>query len=211
MLAFFIDGALRVIRPLADRFDLSAIVFAQIKTPRFATQFFIIAFFACIFALARTSPRFWCRYLCPAGAFLSLFNKVAVLRRFLPAKKFGLCEFGPTEKDQLDCISCDRCRYEVVPPAEPARLTHADDMRTSLLCRTLVISVLVVAVLISAMSIDRLVTVLPAYEDYTASSIASPGQPRDVDLQRIEDLIRQNKLSDREAEFYKKLDQPPVN
>jgi len=155
--------------------------------------------------------RFWCRYLCPAGAFLSLFNKLAVLRRFLPARKFGRCEFGLTAKDQLDCISCDRCRYELIPPAQPARLTHADDMKTSLLSRTLVLSVLTVAVLISAVSIDRLVTVLPAYEDYTASSIASGGQPRDVDLRRIEDLIRQNKLSDREAEFYRKLDQHPAN
>jgi len=155
--------------------------------------------------------RFWCRYLCPAGAFLSLFNKVALLRGFLPAKKFGRCEFGLTVKDQLDCIACDRCRYEVVPPTEPARLTHADDMKTALLSRTLILSVLTVAVLISAVSIDRLVTVLPAYEDYTASSIDSGGQPRDVDLQRIEDLIRQKKLSDREAEFYKKLDQHPAN
>jgi hypothetical protein len=48
---------------------------------------------------------------------------------------------------------------------------------------------------------------MPAYEDYTASSIASGGRPRDVDLRRIEDLIRQKKLSDREAEFYKRLDQ----
>ena len=155
--------------------------------------------------------RFWCRYLCPAGAFLSLFNKVAILRRFLPAKKFGRCEFGVTAKDQLDCIHCDRCRYQAVPLTRPARLAHTDNVKLGMLSRSLVLSALAVAVLVSAVSVDRLVEVLPAYEDYAASSIASGGQPRDVDLQRVEDLIRQRKLSDREAEFYRKVEQQPIN
>ena len=34
-------------------------------------------------------PRFWCRYVCPVGAFLSLFNNVVILKRYLPAKRFG--------------------------------------------------------------------------------------------------------------------------
>jgi hypothetical protein len=150
--------------------------------------------------------RFWCRYLCPAGAFLSLFNKVAILRRLLPAKKFGRCEFGLTAKDQLDCIYCDRCRYQLAPPTRSARLAHTDNMKLGLLSRGLVLSALAVAILVSAVSIDRLVEVLPTSEDYPVSSIASGGQPRYVDRQRVEDLIRQKRLSDREAEFYRKLD-----
>jgi NosR/NirI family transcriptional regulator, nitrous oxide reductase regulator len=55
--------------------------------------------------------RIWCRYLCPTGAFLSLFNLAGWLQRFLPAKKFGRCEFGLTGRDRLDCIHCDRCRH----------------------------------------------------------------------------------------------------
>jgi NosR/NirI family nitrous oxide reductase transcriptional regulator len=55
--------------------------------------------------------RLWCRYLCPTGAFLSLFNLGGWLQRFLPAKKFGRCEFGLTGRDRLDCIYCDRCRH----------------------------------------------------------------------------------------------------
>jgi len=155
--------------------------------------------------------RFWCRYLCPAGAFLSLFNKVAILRRFLPARKFVRCEFGLTAKDQLDCIHCDRCRYQAVPPTKPARLAHTDNVKLGMLSRSLVLSALAVAVLVSAVSVDRLVEVLPAYEDYAASSIASGGQARDVDLQRVEDLIRQKRLSDREAEFYRKVEPQPIN
>ncbi|MCF7973522.1 MAG: 4Fe-4S binding protein [Phycisphaerae bacterium] len=56
--------------------------------------------------------RFWCRVLCPTGAFLSLLNRCAWLQRLLPAKKFGRCEFGLTGRDHMDCIYCDRCRYE---------------------------------------------------------------------------------------------------
>ncbi len=55
--------------------------------------------------------RLWCRYLCPTGAFLSLFNRAGWLGRLLPAKKFGRCEFGLGGRDHFDCIHCDRCRY----------------------------------------------------------------------------------------------------
>jgi hypothetical protein len=43
---------------------------------------------------------------------LSLFNLAGWLGRFLPAKKFGRCEFGLGGRDHLDCIHCDRCRYD---------------------------------------------------------------------------------------------------
>jgi len=55
--------------------------------------------------------RFWCRYLCPVGAFLSLLNHVCLLRRWMPRQRFGKCEFGLTAGDRLDCIYCDRCRH----------------------------------------------------------------------------------------------------
>ncbi len=66
--------------------------------------------------------RIWCRYLCPTGAFLSLFNLAGWLGRFLPAKKFGRCEFGLGGRDHLDCIHCDRCRYDspLIPTREEA-------------------------------------------------------------------------------------------
>lgn len=66
--------------------------------------------------------RVWCRYLCPTGAFLSLFNLAGWLGRFLPTKKFGRCEFGLNGRDHLDCIHCDRCRYNspLIPTREEA-------------------------------------------------------------------------------------------
>jgi predicted membrane-bound spermidine synthase/Na+-translocating ferredoxin:NAD+ oxidoreductase RnfG subunit len=212
IVAFFVsrDRTTLSVDPLINVFGIQLLL-SDIRWPTLNWQSLSPLILASILAGSVFYTRFWCRYLCPAGAFLSLFNKVAILRRFLPAKKFGRCEFGLTEKDQLDCIYCDRCRYQVVPLTRPARLTHTDTMKLGLLSRSLVLSAMAVAVLVSAVSIDRLAEVLPAYEDYPASSIVSGGQPRDVDLQRVEDLIRQKKLSDREAEFYKELDQQPVN
>jgi len=156
--------------------------------------------------------RFWCRYLCPVGAFLSLLNNLTLLKRFLPAKKFGRCEFGLTAKDNMDCLYCDKCRYSAgrltaaakVPVAEeyPLRPTYAP---TKVMSRYLVVAVLVLAAFVSTVSVRRFLQIIPADFGRPAISLASVGQPRDVDLHRIRTMIRQKKLSDREAEFYKKL------
>jgi ferredoxin len=140
--------------------------------------------------------RFWCRYVCPAGAFLSVLNGVAVLKRFLPAKKYGQCPFGLTGKDNMDCIQCDKCRFETLdrPAAEGRK-----GAKVFLAC------VLVVAILTSAVSVGRFLEVLPAGAGAAAVS-ASGGQPRDVDIQRVRTLIREKRLSDKEAEFYKRTD-----
>jgi len=157
--------------------------------------------------------RFWCRYLCPVGAFLSLLNNVVILKRYVPTKKFGRCEFGLTAKDQMDCIYCDKCRYQakaaVRDPAlrEPKeRLLHPDYARMKPLSRFFIVAVLVVAVFVATTSVSRFLQVIPTGLDYAATLSASGGEPRDVDMQRIRTLIEQNKLSDREAEFYKKVE-----
>jgi len=150
--------------------------------------------------------RFWCRYLCPVGAFLSLFNNIAILKRFLPQKKFGRCEFGLTGKDQTDCIYCDKCRYEAKAIPKEQALPRPVYAPAKLLSQYLVVAVLVVAVLVSAVSVSRFMQVLPAGLQHPTASAASGGEPRDVDLEQIRTMIRQGKLSDKEAEFYKKVE-----
>jgi Na+-translocating ferredoxin:NAD+ oxidoreductase RnfG subunit len=149
--------------------------------------------------------RFWCRYLCPVGAFLSLLNNVVLLKRFVPAKRFGRCEFGLTAEDHMDCLYCDKCRYEAkVAVAEeyPPRPAYAP---TRLMARYLVVAVLVLAAFVSTISVRRFLQIIPADFGQSAVSLASGGQPRDVDLRRIRTMIRQKKLSNRKAEFYKEL------
>jgi predicted membrane-bound spermidine synthase/Na+-translocating ferredoxin:NAD+ oxidoreductase RnfG subunit len=150
--------------------------------------------------------RFWCRYLCAVGAFLSLFNKVIILQRYVPVKKFGNCEFGLTGKDQMDCIYCDRCRYQAkaaVKKEHMPRLHHAPEKAVS---RYFVIGVLIAAIFISTVSISRFSQVIGAGIGKSAGAQSAGGEPRDVDLQRIRTMIEQNRLSDREAEFYKKVE-----
>ena len=160
--------------------------------------------------------RFWCWYLCPVGAFLSLLNRAAILRRALPARRFGRCEFGLTAKDRMDCLYCDRCRYETktaVMENRPQRLRlprpffgKRRGLPTKLMSRYFVVGVLAAAALVSAVSVKRFLQVIPAGFGQAAISASAAGQPRDVDIQRIRTMIRQRKLSDKEAEFYKKVD-----
>jgi hypothetical protein len=149
--------------------------------------------------------RFWCRYLCPVGAFLSLLNNVVLLRRMLPAKKFGRCEFGLTTKEHMDCLYCDKCRFEAKVSVAEEYALRPRYAPTKLMSRYLVVGVFVLAALVSTVSVHRFLQIIPADLAQPAVSLAAGGQPRDVDLQRIRTMIGQKKLSNREAEFYKKV------
>lgn len=59
--------------------------------------------------------RFFCRNLCPAGAFLALLNRVTLLRRWLPKPRTGRCDLGVRHHHDLDCICCDRCHHATSP------------------------------------------------------------------------------------------------
>jgi hypothetical protein len=63
-------------------------------------------------ALSLVFRRFWCRNLCPAGAFLALLNRVQLLRRIVPRTQPGRCDLGVRSVRDLDCLCCDRCRRE---------------------------------------------------------------------------------------------------
>jgi len=164
----------------------------------------LIAAIALIFSVFYT--RFWCQYICPVGAFLSLLNKVVILKRLAPAKRFGSCEFGLTGKDQMDCLYCDRCRYQAKAAVKKEHLARPHHEAAKLQPRYFLVGVLLVAVLISTVSVSRLLQVIPASFGQSASPQLAGGKPRDVDLQRIRTMIGQNRLSDHEAEFYKKAE-----
>jgi len=55
--------------------------------------------------------RFWCRNLCPAGAFLALLNGVQLFKRWLPRTEPARCDLGVRRTGELDCLCCDRCRH----------------------------------------------------------------------------------------------------
>jgi len=64
-----------------------------------------------VLLLAIGFRRFWCRNLCPAGAFLSLLNGLRLLRKHRPPTRPSRCDLGVQTGSELDCIGCDRCRH----------------------------------------------------------------------------------------------------
>ena len=147
--------------------------------------------------------RFWCRYLCPAGAFLSLLNHFTLLKRWLPAKRFGRCEFGLTMSEHVDCIHCDRCRYLATGDGDARSCVSTERTRP----HPFLAVVVLVGVLVVGVSISQFRRVMPTVLEGPAATVGAAGVPRDVDLQRIRTLIEQGRLSNKEAEHYKKLDE----
>ncbi len=45
-----------------------------------------LVIFGAVIALGRLAPRFWCRYLCPLGALLSLVSPLGLFRRRVSAE-----------------------------------------------------------------------------------------------------------------------------
>jgi len=87
------ETGLTLVKPLAEAADLTGLVMVQVKPPRYATQIFILGFFAALFGLAWLAPRAWCRWLCPAGALLGLFSGRPLIRRRVSSdcNQCGLC------------------------------------------------------------------------------------------------------------------------
>lgn len=150
--------------------------------------------------------RFWCRYLCPAGAFLSLFNKITILRHLLPARHYGNCEFGVTAADRLDCIYCDRCRGGFKAPTERADSYVPASPPAKALSRYLVLAAAITAIYASGLAVVRFNRLMHFTGSRASAISASGGQPRDVDLRKIEKMIKEKKLSDKEADYYKKIE-----
>ncbi len=170
--------------------------------------FYSVIIFIIVAALAGSIfyTRFWCRYLCPAGAFLSLLNNLAIFKRYLPEKRFGKCEFGLTPVDNMDCLYCDKCRYESQKAPVKKHVSLTGDVSAIFWNKSLLIAVVVTAGFLSFVSLRRFSQVVSVSFERPVVSSFSGGQPRDVDVQHVRNKIAENKLSDKEADFYKKID-----
>ena len=78
-----------------------------------------IALFVGVFALSLLGRRFWCRYVCPSGALLSVFNRFRVGERKVDSncincnKCIEICPFDAIQEDfhtrTDDCTYCQTC------------------------------------------------------------------------------------------------------
>ncbi|MBN2307467.1 MAG: 4Fe-4S binding protein [Candidatus Hydrogenedentes bacterium] len=160
-----------------------------------------IAITAAVMALAILYRRFWCRNLCPAGAFLALLNRANLLGRIpgrvgriVPGTRPAHCDLGVRHARELDCIRCDRCRYADAAARGPEEAPHSDGW--------LVLVFSCAVIVLAAVFCDAAVSNLRS-ELEPEVIVRSTGAARDVDTGRIQRMIERGELSDHEADFYR--------
>ena len=108
------DGFLAMVAELPVSLRVDGLTMLQLPVQRFAHQWFLVAFFLTVFAASRLVPRFWCRYLCPAGAVLALCSHRPIVRR----RVTDAC---------IDCGQCQRqCPMGAIDGRDPRRTAHGE-------------------------------------------------------------------------------------
>lgn len=112
------------VRPAAAALGWMGLATLSYQQPLYYQSLLTATIFAGIVGLGALASRFWCRYLCPLGALLSLLSPLGRLRRAVAPEcpACGLCQkacpMGAAEEGQAtrapECIQCRTC-VEVCP------------------------------------------------------------------------------------------------
>lgn len=114
-----INLLLDLLRPLHKAFGWTSLVHLHYFQPVFYMSAITLLIFGIIIGLNFLVPRFWCRYLCPLGAFLSLISPLGFFKR----RVSEACN---------ECMKCHkRCPMGAIP--ENPRTTHLPEC---IQCRT---------------------------------------------------------------------------
>jgi len=187
LLALVLGFALRRDLGLADADPLNAI-FSPLRSPLALSAGLAVLLLSVVYR------RFWCRNLCPAGAFLALLNGLKLTVRWWPPVRPGCCDYGVRHVRELDCILCDRCRTRAATA----------EARNPVLRAVVFYILLAGAVLYFA---PRLRT--RGEPSVPAPAAAEPGalrthRARDVDMPRLRALLDRGLLSTNEALYYRR-------
>lgn len=126
----------------------------------------------------------WCRFLCPVGAFLNLFNRPAGWLGRVPPRAYGSCDLGVLAPEDIDCLQCNRCVRQTGDVAAPPR--------SSARVFWVVMGVLVAGVVLGlAQGLSR----------GAADPGISPGVRR-VDVEQVLRQMDEGRLSNHEAQYW---------
>jgi MauM/NapG family ferredoxin protein len=133
-----INLLLDLFRPLFQAFGWMTWSHLHYPQPVYYMSAITLLIFGGIIALNLITPRFWCRYLCPLGALLSLISPLGLFKRRVnedcneclkcqKACPMGAVADNPRETRLSECIQCRACAK--VCPQEaisfPASLSHS--------------------------------------------------------------------------------------
>ncbi len=121
LLNLFLD----LMRPIFQALGWMSLSLSHYSQPVYYMAILTFLILTAIILLSRLAPRFWCRYLCPLGAFLSLISPLGLWRRrvshecneCLKCQKscpMGAVEDNPKRTHLAECIQCRTCA-EVCP------------------------------------------------------------------------------------------------
>ncbi|MCL1916435.1 MAG: 4Fe-4S dicluster domain-containing protein [Desulfovibrionaceae bacterium] len=104
---------------LSGLMDIGGLGYLDVSPRRFASMYFLLLFFGLLFGLEQIRPRFWCRFICPAGALLGIFSRLPLWRRNAKecahcGRCLGECPGGAITLDgeatlHSECLACLTC------------------------------------------------------------------------------------------------------
>lgn len=116
------EAGLDLLRPVASALHSDLLAYANLPESRYGLQWFTVVLSGGVLALSLKTKRFWCRYLCPAGALMAL----ASLRPALFKRRVSDA-----------CTSCGRCT-KACPMDAIADDPHRTDFTECIVCRSCV-------------------------------------------------------------------------
>ena len=115
-----IDLFLDLLRPLFQGLGWITLSHLHYPQPVYYMSILTLFLFGGVIALNRLTPRFWCRYLCPLGALLSLISPLGVFKRRVSEEcnqclvchktcPMGAVDESPIKTHSPECIQCKNC------------------------------------------------------------------------------------------------------